>query len=267
MNDVKEFNLVLTNNHEKNSIVTLVHWIIERLVLWRMNITGYGARPRANLRIFSAIGTTATAAFAVTVLTLVLQATIGPTSISSATSSSTIGGETKDLSKGDGQFFEILNFRVFDRTGPITLALAIIGSISFLFMRERTSMHEKWKYLAVVYNDYVNLQPRTSISAVTIRGREILAASLALDLLEMDMWNHNSFSTIFKMELTKALSRYNQDFPSHEIKLQVDLNKSPRLVTLTRKDAKEALSYYQKKLLPDSDFPKEIDFKLSRIAS
>lgn len=73
-----------------------------------------------------------------------------------------------------------------------------------LYWKEKKDLHEKWRYLAELYNQIISTPPGKVKSQFS--GRESLRVALALDLLTMGMWGHTSFNSIFEAVLVEAYS-------------------------------------------------------------
>ncbi len=247
MRNVSEFQLILKEPiFEDWSIYTILNTAIEKLILLRCKATGYGGNPRGNLRLFAALGTSLIAATAATFLYVGLQHIfpINSTSMSSVVNQPS--GE--DL---------LQTLAVTTSNNLIALCLAIIATAAALFWNERSTLYDKWKYSADLYNLYT--------VETNLRKRKILMISLCLDLIDLGMWNHSSYKTTFKNGLVKSLAFHNNIYSPPILPDRKNRKGKPIIVTLTLPDARRALQAYQHRLLKNSDFPRRHDFIASKI--
>lgn len=82
-----------------------------------------------------------------------------------------------------------------------TIFVSYFGMIGALFVKEKNSLNDKWKYLASVYNDVIKITPEDH----KYNKREILLTALAIDILDMEMWSHRSFRDIFRTQLETSI--------------------------------------------------------------
>jgi len=74
----------------------------------------------------------------------------------------------------------------------LPLFLGFWGFIISYFLLERGHNYKKWEYLAGLYNILISKNTKND------ETYNFLKAALVLDLIEMEMWSHNSFYEIFK---------------------------------------------------------------------
>jgi hypothetical protein len=86
--------------------------------------------------------------------------------------------------------------------GLIAIIAGVFGATA---IRERSAMHEKWRYLAELFNILIQTDPG--------QKRNHIEACLAYDILTMEMWAHKSFRYMFKEILFEAL-RAEGTYPS-----------------------------------------------------
>jgi hypothetical protein len=87
----------------------------------------------------------------------------------------------------------------------LNVLLAIFGAA---FYREMKDIHNKFDYLAKLFNDVVKTEPTISSGTPkenTYHQREHLLACLSHDILIMNMWAHKSFKFLFKETLEKTV--------------------------------------------------------------
>lgn len=118
---------------------------------------------------------------------------------------------------------------------------AALGTLfASLFIVERTSVYNKWQYLAGLYNKV--------IEADVGYKREVLRVALVLDIIEMEMWSHRSFDDIFEDVLTEATARYLEKYPFKISKAKYALDE-PLFGKMTKQLAIEVVQKYQNELI------------------
>ncbi len=146
---------------------------IEVVLLGQFELAGYYNRVSAKLRFFSALIQTIWATFFLVMLVKAVRQ-IGYTNLDD----------------------------------PLLNSVALCALISAIFgatyLREMKDIHNKWDYLARTFNDVIKLDTPTN-TATTYSRREHLAASLAHDILVMNMWAHRSYRSFFKEILEKSV--------------------------------------------------------------
>lgn len=145
----------------------------EVVYLFKNDISGYKNRVSGNRRIIAAVVVTSLTSAPVLLLglSIVLKYGLGP------------------------------NLNAFGFVAP--LILAFFGTIGGIFLKEKNSLYEKWKYLASLYNEVLKVEP--SKNKDSYKKRELLEVALALDLLEMEMWSHDSFWESFRDTMESAI--------------------------------------------------------------
>lgn len=99
----------------------------------------------------------------------------------------------------------IYNFVGADTSNGWNLYWGLGGFLIASFVIERKNLHEKWSYLAGL---------RTKVLETDIGPkRDVLEMSLTIDLIDMEMWAHNSFAWIVDKNLAISLSEYKGEFP------------------------------------------------------
>lgn len=104
------------------------------------------------------------------------------------------------------QFHRVDDWKAEQPIGFLTLITGIFGAT---FYHERTTIHEKWQYLAATFNSILQIDPpagngsKSGIGKYSIR--EHMLACLAHDILTMEMWAHRSFRAAFKEALERAI--------------------------------------------------------------
>jgi hypothetical protein len=119
-----------------------------------------------------------------------------------------------------------------------------------IFWQERTAFYEKWKYLAELYNEVLKCKPYVigveAVSSDVYSCRESLKIALAMDIVQMEMWSHSSFRSVFEscmIEAVKGLSAVKNRDEEFYIKLISG--------QMTKKDVLNTLSKYQSLILAD----------------
>lgn len=122
----------------------------------------------------------------------------------------------------------------------IDFIVAWFGFIISSFIIERKILYDKWQYLAKLYNDVISLNDEKEEDK-----RDVLNAALAIDLLDMEMWSHRSFSEVFFSQMEEAV--------------ELDQIKLPRIVdfdvcyikhkSVPKKEARKLLLKLQKEKL------------------
>lgn len=268
MKDVSEFRLILKKApSDEHWLVRGINWSIERLFFFRWSFSGYGVHPRANLRSVSTFWTTL-------VIFSIIIAITGPSNVIPAlahyhvTNQSSIQQGAPEVGETPRSSGNAVRGEEDHTKNLITILLGFFGTWGVLFWRERSSLYDKWKYLAGLYNQYVALGVGESEGAEDDEvKRKILMASLALDLIDLDMWSHVSYRTFFKRVLIKALAHYNSENPSSQIITdRQQASDGKQIVSLRSDKARLAIQKYQHSLVPKSDSPSESEFKLSSVA-
>lgn len=114
--------------------------------------------------------------------------------------------------------------------------LTTYGSIfATLYLPDRTSYHQKWNYLAGLYNDYIKCEGHWR--------KQSIKAALSQDIAAMEMWSNNSFHDVFKTSL-KAAVTYHNLILNGKSKLN-DLPNKVELFCLSRNQAIDLLMQYQ----------------------
>lgn len=85
------------------------------------------------------------------------------------------------------------------------IATSTIGFLTLwtgLFWNEKVSIHKKWEYLASLYNEIL----RTDFAKKSeYPKRALLENALALDILQLEMWSHESYAEFFRTALEEAI--------------------------------------------------------------
>lgn len=171
---------VKIKRNEIQSLTQLTNRIIEIGLFAKSDFTGYYNNVRANLRIFSSGFT----AFIVLAIGFVI-------------------------------YMETMTFIEVDwwpSENPQTLIAGAIVSFftlwTALFWNEKVSIHKKWEYLANLYNEILKTEPAISkpeIGYLPYQKRDLLVNALALDILQMEMWSHESYADLFYDSLEEAI--------------------------------------------------------------
>lgn len=101
--------------------------------------------------------------------------------------------------------FKISNQLSYKNYAGIAGVVAAIFGANFI--REMKDIHNKFDYLAKLFNDVIKIKPIQfkKINHQEYNQREHLAACLAHDILIMNMWAHRSFQGVFKDIFEKAI--------------------------------------------------------------
>ena len=90
-----------------------------------------------------------------------------------------------------------------DQQAFVSVCTVIATFLGAVFWREQSDLHQKWQYLADLFNRIVELHPPENDSVYNMR--EHLLIGLAHDTLTMGMWAHRSFRTSFKEALERSI--------------------------------------------------------------
>ena len=208
-----------------NGALPLLDRFLERAILFRCDASGYYNGVSGNLRVLSATVTTLW-----TGVVLVLVAA------------------TFQLLQlmGDGTHKAI----------PKIVATVLLTTWSVIFWRERSGLYATWGYLAKLYNRYVETPPSEGKAELDVR--KVLAAPLALDILDRHCRAHRSFACTFRWVLREATARaagliHPGDNPEAQ-KWFTDAWNSIETYGLYRGQARALLSIHQWALLPEADY-------------
>lgn len=80
----------------------------------------------------------------------------------------------------------------------LTAYIGLVGAISVVFWNISTSVRQQWAYCADVYYKVLSSEPRAK--------KDVVANSLAIDLLVLDHWAHRLFAEFFRDELAEAIA-------------------------------------------------------------
>ena len=187
-----------------------LHTFIETWILFRISCCGYKNNVNGNLRIIAAIWTSLIVSF-LFMITL----------------------ETINWYYDDGTEM-VTSFE-----GRVAISVFFFGAVATLFSRERSSMYEKWKYLANIYN--------AIISEPCEAKRHVLGYCFVLDAIDLDMWSHRSFCETFFVYTRRALDSVGDKTPNLDLvtkgvnrsTLRLKVNKALS-IALSRLDTVEA---------------------------
>lgn len=127
--------------------------------------------------------------------------------------------------------------------------LATFAAIfSTLFWNERASYYSKWIYLANLYNEVIKEKPfvlgSETDDTVIYSYKDSLTIALALDIVQMEMWSHDSFKDIIESCLIDAFKFIEK----------VEISKSELFIltnNMTKKSVINLLLEYQEYILND----------------
>lgn len=128
-----------------------------------------------------------------------------------------------------------------------SVSTAVVGYFALwggLFWREKVSIHNKWQYLAQLYNSLLEAEPSKKNR---YRKRELLENALALDVLQLEMWSHESYAELFYCALKESINKTVFDGSAEMI------CQSLSGVGIVRSEAKRHLLNYQQLLFSQSD--------------
>lgn len=164
---------------------------IEYFILNRYSFFGYKNAVRANLRLFASLGLTF---FVISFFSFIFSIfRIDETN-----------GNTSNLT---------------------TLWMACAGLFLSSFILERRNLHEKWQYLASLYN---------SIIEADLNRKFELEYAFAMDLIDMEMWSHRSFREMFTRLTIKAYPISTDEF---------ELTEKEILKVLTKQELNKQKAY------------------------
>lgn len=121
--------------------------------------------------------------------------------------------------------------------------LGVFGAIFVAhYFHERTAYHQKWHYLASLYNEVLKASPfvtgKETLQEATYSYRESLELALAIDTVQMEMWSHDSFRSIVEKWLIlhqkgkypqisneDALIKASEKTKAESIKILIDIQK------------------------------------------
>jgi hypothetical protein len=96
---------------------------------------------------------------------------------------------------------------IFSIQLPGNMILALAGFFLSSFIIERKNIHDKWEYLANLYNNLIQMDYGFK--------RDVFECALVLDLIQMEMWSHRSFHEIFEKVLLDSMTEYYGKDPSY----------------------------------------------------
>ena len=82
-------------------------------------------------------------------------------------------------------------------TSLLTGAASVVGTFSLVFWRMNDVYRKQWYYCQELYNEMLKHDEERTAS--------LLANSLAMDLIVVDLWAHRSFRELFREEFWEAL--------------------------------------------------------------
>lgn len=175
---------MLIDRGEKGRITVKKDWchnfingFVDTFLLCKIDFCGYRNKPNANLRLMS---------------TFVVSIIIGIVCFVATSALNQL------------ELFFVTGTDADPRSEKlITLGIASVGLWLGLFWKEKKDLHDKWHYLAVLYNEFIQQAP-TQAKGQQYSSRNSLRVSLANDLLLMGMWAHNSFYPLFECALVEA---------------------------------------------------------------
>lgn len=264
MTNVTDLNLILIEDKyrsKKFSLIELIHDFFEYIIFCRFSWFGYKSNPRVNLRFVSCVITSLWGVAAAITVSSILSNYLYPSENNQSIGQNIMASIEPLEGRPQNNTINKLNTSPIVINHLTTLILSFLGFSSLLFWREKTSHYDKWKYLATLYNSYVTT-PVTSDPSLQ-NNREILISSLALDLIDLDMWAHYSFRTFFKNILIKSMNKFNEN-PSNK---PIYFDGTGTEINLSKTQARKVLQYYQHSCLPKTDFPEDKDLKRLFLAS
>lgn len=158
-----------------NSIGEWISNVLDVGLFLRLNETGYKNHVRTNLRIFSSLWTTL---ILVSLIAGIFHAFTGIPIYTITYANGSVGYEN---------FVAFLIFFFSIWTG--------------LFWNERRIMNNKWQYLDGLYNDLLHVGKKGEEKY----KRELLRISLALNILELEMWGHRSWGVFLRFVIFEAV--------------------------------------------------------------
>lgn len=191
-------------------------FFIEYVILCRYTMFGYKNNANVNARFFSAFGVAVFFAVAL--------------------------GLCSSLGDLMGAIKPFAYFPVPRKVGALLLPF-IFG----VYALERKSLTDKWIYLASLYNE-VQKQKDVIIS-------DRLMTALAVDLVDMEMWSHKSFSEIFFTSIMNANIELRR---ADKLDSPID----PTSKKLSRKKVRRHLTKYQELVLDPKSKEVKDDFKV-----
>ena len=178
----KKSNFIKVKNYRP--FWSLSTWI-EGVLLLHYSCTGYFNEINAKKRIFAAIWQTFMATLAVFII------------------------------------YDFFKNRCFFNSDPPN-SMNIIAFISAIFgatfFREMKDIHNKFSYLAGIFNDIIKIDPIKNADNNSYNKREHLLSCLGHDILIMSMWSHKSFKSVFKDILEKAVLSATEKVPGPPLK-------------------------------------------------
>lgn len=153
--------------------------IFDKWFLGRSDSYGYYNKPSANLRLFAALHSTLLISIFFALLAILANTFIDSNLVA--------GSDGKPRSETE-----------------INLILGFLGLWFGMFWKEKKDLHDKWKYLADLYNKFLQEPPINPNIPSKFSVREPLRVALALDCLVMGMWAHKSFYEVFEHVLIDA---------------------------------------------------------------
>lgn len=148
----------------------------DTFILGRVDLCGYNNKPSANRRLFATLHTT---------IILILFSYIAILTLDKINFQFIIGSEQTPRHEAIS-----------------TVAITLIGLWLGMFWKEKKDIHDKWKYLAELYNTYIQQPPMGNNQLYSCR--DSLRVAMACDSLAMGMWAHNSYYNSFEQTIVEA---------------------------------------------------------------
>lgn len=141
-------------------------------------------------------------------------------------------------------------FLHFKFTNYITHAVVLTSYAAIfatIFWQERSSYYSKWSYLANLYNEVLKAKPHLPKNALLKTEyhsyRRSLDVALAMDIVQMEMWSHDSYEQLVVKSLKEAHSyKYERNYKD-------DTELYNKAIQMTKKEVLADLHFLQKKYL------------------
>ena len=120
-----------------------------------------------------------------------------------------------------------------------------------MFWREKAHIHNKWAYLAGLYNEIIKTEP--SVRGKGYDKRMVMEIALALDILKLEMWGHSSYREIFQSILIDGIKYTTMPVSATPVRLSIADESG---FGISKAEAEAILIKYQHGVLRN-----EIDFR------
>lgn len=108
----------------------------------------------------------------------------------------------------------------FDAHDFFKLLIGGIGGVAFIYWKISGAVRQQWQYCADVYNSVLQEEKKFK--------KNLLANSLAIDLVVLDLWAHRLFADFFRDEVAEAIMGVHGPRPNRAIGAAKRIGKGKR---------------------------------------